>query len=40
MADTFIQTIEKDAQFFHENSIIDYSLLMGIHYLEQGKAID
>ena len=36
-ADSFVDIIEKDSKFFEENHIIDYSLLMGIHYLTQGK---
>jgi len=35
LADSFVDIIEKDSKFFEENGILDYSLLMGIHYLTQ-----
>jgi len=35
IADIFSSILDKDAKFFEENSIIDYSLLVGIHNLEQ-----
>jgi len=33
LADSFLDIIDKDSRFFEENGILDYSLLMGIHYL-------
>jgi len=36
VAEVFTQIVEKDSKFFAENHIIDYSLLLGIHRLEQG----
>ena len=36
LTDVFTNILDKDAKFFQENSIIDYSLLVGIHNLEQG----
>jgi len=33
IAHSFVDIIQKDSKFFEENHIIDYSLLMGIHYL-------
>ena len=33
LAESFVDIIEKDSRFFEENGILDYSLLMGIHYL-------
>jgi len=35
VAEVFTQIVEKDSKFFAENHIIDYSLLLGIHRLEQ-----
>lgn len=37
VAQSFVDIIQKDSRFFEENHIIDYSLLMGIHYLTPGK---
>lgn len=28
----FMSVVRKDAQFFEENNIIDYSMLVGIHH--------
>jgi len=36
VAEVFTQIVEKDSKFFAENHIIDYSLLLGVHRLEQG----
>jgi len=33
LADSFLEIIDKDSRLFEENGILDYSLLMGIHYL-------
>jgi len=35
VAEVFTGIVEKDSKFFQENHIIDYSLLLGIHRLEQ-----
>jgi len=39
MTNNFLDIIEKDTKFFEENHIIDYSLLMGIHYMTSGKKL-
>ena len=33
--DVFLNQLRKDVAFFVENNIIDYSLLIGIHYLDR-----
>lgn len=30
--DEFISVVKKDAKFFEDNNIIDYSLLVGVHH--------
>lgn len=32
-ANLFVEQIEKDVKFFTQNNIIDYSVLIGIHYI-------
>lgn len=39
MANSFVDIVEKDSRFFEENGIIDYSLLMGVHFLNQSITI-
>ena len=36
-ATVFIQQLKQDSEFFKANSIIDYSMLIGIHYKFQSK---
>ena len=33
IADLTLEVLEKDAKFFEDNGIIDYSLLLGIHHV-------
>lgn len=37
VAKSFLERIQLDCQFFEQHSIIDYSLLLGVHYI--GKSL-
>ena len=38
--DIFLSQIQKDSLFFEQNKLIDYSLLVGIHYLNTVEKLD